>query len=82
MAVEDCGRGTCMIDEKDGTRDGECGKLTWVMGTPIDGGLGWVDTGMEAGMARTDAGWEDISGGAEESSEMTGPVVGSCGMPP
>ena len=27
-----------MMDERDGTGDGECGKLIWVMGTPVDGG--------------------------------------------
>jgi hypothetical protein len=28
-----------MIDEKEGTGDGEWGKLMWVMGTPIHGSL-------------------------------------------
>ena len=27
-----------LMDERDGTGDGECGKLIWVMGTPVDGG--------------------------------------------
>ena len=26
-----------MMDERDGTGDGECGKLIWVMGTPVMG---------------------------------------------
>ena len=43
------------MEEKDGTGDGECGKLIWVMGTPMDGGPGWVDTAMDAGTGGADA---------------------------
>jgi hypothetical protein len=39
MATDDGGWEACMIDEKEGTGDGEWGKLMWVMGTPIHGSL-------------------------------------------
>ena len=71
----DAGSGACMIDEKDVTGDGECGKLMWVMGTPIDDWPGWVDMAMDAGMSGTDAWTEGIG-------EITGLEAGSCGMPP
>lgn len=66
-----------MINEKDGTGDGEWGKLMWVMGTPIGGGPDCVDTVVDAGTDGVDTWREGSSGGAEDSSEMAGPVAGS-----
>jgi hypothetical protein len=84
MVADDGGWEACMIDEKEGTGDGEWGKLMWVMGTPIHGSPGWVDTAMYAGTGsdRADAGREGSIGGAEDSSKMTGPVASCWGMPP
>ena len=80
MVIDDRGCGAYMIDEKEGTGDGEWGKLMWVIGMPSDGCPGWDDTAMEACSDGVGAGREGTSGGAEDSSEMTGPVASSWGM--
>ena len=36
----------CMMDDREGTDDGECGKAIWVMGTPVDGGGGGRDKAL------------------------------------
>lgn len=82
MAAVDAGNGACMMEENDGTGEGEWGKLMWVMGTPMDGCPGWVDMAMDASNGGADACMEGIIGGAVETSEMIGPEAGSCGMPP
>lgn len=66
-----------MMEEKDGTGEGEWGKLMWVMGTPMDGCPGWVDMAMEAGTGGDDTWMEGITGGTEETYEMTGQRPGA-----
>ena len=66
-----------MMDDREGTGDGECGKGIWVMGSPADGGCGGRD--RAPAMATPVVG----TGGAENgSSKMAGPEAGSAGMPP
>jgi hypothetical protein len=71
-----------MMEEKDGTGDGECGNEIWVMGTPMDGGSGGGSTTPEVGIAAPEAGGAAWGGGADDTSEMTGVDAGSAGMPP
>ena len=62
--------GACMMDESDGTGDGEWGNGILWMGNPV---IGWKDTCPPAEVAVKDAGGEDCT------SEMTG---ADAGMPP
>jgi hypothetical protein len=77
----------CMMDDKDGTGDGEWGKQICVMGTPWLGG-GWVGivTDAEAdgaGAVDNGAGSDGMTGGAVKRSEITGTeAVGRAGRPP
>lgn len=82
MTMADARSGDGMIEENDGTGDGECGKLMWMMGVPMDGCPGWVDTAVDAGTCGADAWMEGLIGDVEEISEMNGPKAESCGMPP
>jgi hypothetical protein len=48
------------MDDSEGTGEGECGKLIWVIGTGADGETcGWT---MEPSVAREDAG--NVAAGA------------------
>lgn len=71
MAVDCGGWDAYMMDEKDGTGDGELGKLISVMGTPTVGGGGWVDTAKETCTDGLDTGREGNTGGTEISFEIT-----------
>lgn len=62
-----------MIDENDGTGDGEWGKEICVIGTRWEAGAG------EVGMAKDGCAKEGCAGWDGGSSEITGP---EAGMPP
>lgn len=82
MAAAKLGSGACMMDEKDGTGEGEWGKLMWVMVTPMEGSPGCVELVADASSDGAGAGMEGAIGEAEDTSEMIGLDAGSCGMPP
>lgn len=73
------GIGACMMDDSDGTGEGECGNEIWVMGMPLEGWLEGLAAAEEAG---ADAGADGATGGAEDISEMIGVDAGSGGRPP
>lgn len=90
MAAEETGSGAYMMDEKDGTGDGEWGKFMWVMGTPMDDGtacMGSTADAAEAGGAGGGTGGMDAYtdgriGGSEWISETTGTSAGRLRKPP
>ena len=71
-----------MMDDSEGTGDGECGKAIWVMGTPVDGGGGRdrAPVMVTPVVGTGGAAWKD--GADNGNSEMAGPDAGSAGMPP
>jgi hypothetical protein len=77
----------CMMDDRDGTGDGDGGKEMWVIGTPIDGGRGGSDTGATAevadGIAAAEMEVLDCwACGAGRNPDTGVPENGSSGMPP
>ena len=66
-----------MMDDREGTGDGECGKAIWVMRTPVDGGCGGRD--RAPAMVTPVVGTGDAENG---NSKLAGLDAGSAGMPP
>ena len=86
MATE--GMGACMMDEKDGNGDGECGKVIWVIGTPPEGVCEVTVVGSVVvdgkGEVRADMGGvtDGKTTGAEVSVDMTTPDAVRRGTAP
>jgi hypothetical protein len=74
--------GMFMIEDSDGTSDGEWGKLMWVIDTGNVGGTSVIGVVVEGGIDRVGTGRVRSTGWEGGNSEMTGPEAGSCGMPP
>lgn len=74
--------------EKDGNGDGECGKVIWVIGTPLEGGGEVTVVGSVVvdgkGEVRADMGGvtDGKTTGAEVSGNMTTPDAVRRGMAP
>lgn len=84
--AEDGGAATpapCMMEDREGTGDGECGKEIWVMGTPVDGGGGGRDRALVMVTPVVGVGGAAWNGGAENgNAEMPGADAGRPEMLP